>query len=146
MSWETWDAIADSVIPILGLSALIWPWLRWRGAWRPAALNVTITLLSVGFCYALSALDGKFGWWPAVGLDFSTHTALAIALTVSLSSIKPSTWMAWTAILLGYFVLMVYQRYHTWADIGTTAVIIAPPLILARWLSREQPDQAGQIV
>jgi hypothetical protein len=146
MSWETLDAIADSVNPILGVIALIWPWLRWRGSWRHAALNVTVTLLSVGFGYAISALDGKFGWWPAAGLDFSTHTAISIALIVALCSIKPSTWMAWTAVLLGYFVLMVYQRYHTWADIITTAVVIAPPLILARWLLREKPDQAGQSV
>lgn len=45
--------------------------------------------------------------------------------------------------LLGYFVLMVYQRYHTGADIGTTAAIIAPPLLLVCWLLREKPDQPG---
>lgn len=146
MSWETLDAIADSVIPVLGLIALIWPWLRWRGSRRHAALNITVTLLSVGFDYMLSALDGKFGWWPSVGLDFSTHTAIAIALIVALSSIKPSTWTVWTAILLGYFVLMVYQSYHTWADIGTTAAVVAPPLIVARWLLRERQGHAGQIV
>lgn len=146
MSWETLDAIADSVSPILGIIALLWPWLRWRGTWRHAALNVLITLLSLGVAFGMSALDGRFGWWPAAGLDFSTHTAISIALVVALCSIKPSTWMAWTAVLLGYFVLMVYQRYHTWTDIGTTAVVIAPPLILVRWLLRERQAQAGQSV
>lgn len=144
MSWETLDAIADSVNPILGVIALIWPWVRWRGSWRHAALNLLVTLLSVGLAFGMSALDGKFGWWPAAGLDFSTHTAISIALIVSVASIKPSTWMAWTAVLLGYFVLMVYQRYHTWADIGTTAVVIAPPLLAARWWLAKR--QAGQIV
>jgi hypothetical protein len=43
-----------------------------------------------------------------------------------------------------YFVLMVYQRYHTWADILTTAAIIAPPLIIGRW--RLARHHAGQIV
>jgi hypothetical protein len=144
VSWETLDAIADSVNPILGLIALIWPWLHWRGSWRQAALNVLVTLLSLGLAFGMSAIDGKFGWWPSVGLDFSTHTAISIALIVALCSIKPSTWMVWTAVLLGYFVLMVYQRYHTWADIGTTAAVIAPPLIAARWwLARRH---TGQIV
>lgn len=147
MNWATRDAIADSVIPLLGIIALVWPWLRWRGAWRHSALNVVATLLSVAFAFAMSALDGKFGWWPAAGLDFSTHTAIAIALVVSLCAIKPSAWMAWTAILLAYFVLMVYQRYHTWADIFTTAVVIAPPLIAGRWwLSRSAWRHTGQIV
>ncbi len=70
-------------------------------------------------------------------------TAIAIALVVSLCSIKPSTWMAWTAALLGYFVLMVYQRYHSPADILTTAVVIAPPLIAGRWWPAR--NRAGQI-
>jgi hypothetical protein len=144
VTWETWDAIADSFIPLLALIALTWPWLRWRSSWRHAALSIVVTLLSVGYAYAMSALDARFGWWPAAGLDFSTHTALAIALTVSLCAIKPSTWMAWTAALFAYFVLMVYQRYHTWADILTTAVVIAPPLIVGRW--RLARHHAGQIV
>jgi hypothetical protein len=93
----------------------------------------------LAFAYAMSARDARFGWWPSVGLDFSTHTAIAIALVVSLGSIKRSTWMAWTAVLLGYFVLMVHQRYHTWADIFATTVVIAPPLIAGRWwLARER--------
>lgn len=137
MNWETLDAIADSVNPVLGIIALVWPWLRWRGSWRRAAVSVTVTLLSVAFAYALSALDAKFGWWPSMGLDFSTHTAIAVALVVSLCSIKPSSWMAWAGVLLAYFVLMVYQGYHTPADIFTTLVAIAPPLILAaRYLQR----------
>lgn len=133
MNWETLDALADSVNPAMGILVLIWPWLRWRGSWRLAVVNIAVTLVSVGFAFALSTLDAKFGWWPSVGLDFSTHTAVAIALVVALCSIKPSTWSAWTALLLGYIVLMVYQRYHSWADILTTAVVIGPPLIAGRW-------------
>jgi hypothetical protein len=68
-----------------------------------------------------------------MGLDFSTHTAVAVALVVSLCAIKPSTWFGWVAVLFGYFALMLYQRYHTVADIVTTAAIITPPLIIFHW-------------
>ncbi len=137
MSWDTLDAIADSVNPILGLIALLWPWLRWRAAWRRAALSVATTLVSVGFAYVLSALDGRYGWWPSVGLDFSTHTAVALALVVSLCAIKPSIWFAWVGVLCAYVVLMLHQGYHSLTDIVTTAAVIAPPLCLLRWcLSR----------
>ncbi len=30
VNWETLDAIADSVNPVLGIIALVWPWPRWR--------------------------------------------------------------------------------------------------------------------
>ena len=130
MSWDTLDAIADSVNPILGIIALVWPWLHWRGSWRRAALSVATTLVSVGLAYVLATLDARYGWWPSVGLDFSTHTAVAIALVVSLCAIKPSIWFAWAAVLCGYVALMLYQGYHTAADILTTAAVIAPPLCL----------------
>lgn len=133
MSWDTLDAIADSVNPILGIIALVWPWLFWRRSWRRAALSVAATLLSVGFAYALAALDGRHGWWPSVGLDFSTHTAVAVALITSLCAIKPSIWFAWIAMLCGYVALMLYQGYHTLPDIITTAAVIAPPLCLYHW-------------
>lgn len=130
MNWDTLDAIADSVNPILGIIALLWPWLRWRASWRRAALSVATTLVSVGLAYVVSALDGRYGWWPAVGLDFSTHTAVAVALVVSLCAIKPSIWFAWVGVLVAYVALMLYQEYHTLADIVTTAAVIAPPLCL----------------
>lgn len=137
MTWDQLDAIADSVNPTLGIVALLWPWVFWRDSFRRAVLSVVATLLSVAFAYAASALDTHFGWWPAMGLDFSTHTAISVSLIVSLCSIKPSLWIAWTGVLLGYFVLMVYQGYHTVSDIVTTTAVTAPPVILWRWWVRK---------
>lgn len=132
-SYETLDAIADSVNPTLGVIALIWPWLRWRGQWRVAAVNVLVTFLSVGIAYALSALDAALGWWPSLGLDFSTHTAVCVALIVALCSIKPSWSGAWVAVFAAYGALMLYQRYHSIGDIVTTAVVVAPLVGGLRW-------------
>jgi hypothetical protein len=133
VSWETLDAIADSVNPVLGIVALVWPWLVWRDSWRRAALSVASTLLSVGFAYFVAALDARYGWWPSVEMDFSTHTAVAVALVVSLCAIRPSLWFAWVAVLCGYVVLMLHQDYHTLKEIVTTAAVIAPPLCLYHW-------------
>ena len=133
MSWEALDAIADSVNPILGVIALAWPWVLWRASYRRAASSVFATLVSVGFAYVVTWLDARYGWWPSIGLDFSTHTAVAVTLVVSLSAIKPSIWFAWVGVLCAYIALMLYQGYHTAADILTTAAVIAPPLALYRW-------------
>jgi hypothetical protein len=132
-SFETLDAIADSVNPLLGLVALTWPWFRWRGQWRLAALHVVMTLLSVAFAYAITSLDRANGWWQSWGLDFSTHTAVCVALVVALCTIKLSLLGWWVGVFGAYVALMLYQQYHGVADIVTTAVVVAPPVILFRW-------------
>lgn len=134
-SFETLDAIADSVNPLLGLIALTWPWLRWRGQWRLAALHVVATLLSVAFAYAITALDRMYGWWQSWGLDFSTHTAVCVALIVALCAINLSLAGWWVGVFGAYVALMLYQEYHSVADIVTAAVVVAPPVIAVRlWL------------
>ena len=133
MNWETLDAIADTVNPTLGVIALLWPWFVWRTFWRRAVLSVFATLVSVGFAYVVASLDARYGWWHSMALDFSTHTAVAAALGVSLCATKPSIWFAWAGVLGAYIALMLYQGYHTAADILTTAAVIAPPLVLFRW-------------
>ena len=75
--------------------------------------------------YGLIFLDNKLQLWPALGLDYSTHTAVALVLVVYLlaNSLKAS-WF-WLTSLVGYVLLMLYQRYHTVADIMTTAIVVA---------------------
>ncbi len=135
MSYETLDAIADSVNPILGLIALTWPWLQWRRQWRRAALHVLLTLLSVALAYAMSALDRTFGWWPSLGLDFSTHTALCVTLIVSLCFVRRSLAALWIGVFIAYAALMVYQDYHSVADICTTLLAVLPIALGLRLLA-----------
>lgn len=134
-SYQTLDAIADSVNPILGLVALTWPWLQWRRQWRLAALHVLLTLLSVALAYAMSALDRTFGWWQSAGLDFSTHTALCVALIVSLCFVRRSLAALWIGVFIAYAALMVYQGYHSIADICTTALAVLPITLGSRLLA-----------
>jgi hypothetical protein len=140
-SFETLDAIADSVNPLLGLLALTWPWLRWCRQWRLAALHVVATLLSVAFAYGITALDRANGWWQSWGLDFSTHTAVCVALIVALCAINLSLAGWWIGLFSAYVALMLYQEYHSVADVVTTASVVAPPVILFRcWLRRLKPE------
>lgn len=132
-SFETLDAIADSVNPLLGLVALTWPWLRWRRQWRLAAVHVVVTLLSVAFAYGITALDRANVWWQSWGLDFSTHTAVCVALIVALCAVNLSLAGWWVGVFGAYIALMLYQGYHSIADIVTTAAVVAPPVVLFRW-------------
>jgi hypothetical protein len=122
-TYDVLDHIADSVNPTLALLALSLPWLR---AYRSRALSpwtrVAAALLCVGVAYAGQALDRFTGAWPALSLDYSGHSAVCVALLVSLAHLS-RRWIAGSvAIGTAYAALMIYQGYHTFADIVTTAI------------------------
>jgi hypothetical protein len=61
----------------------------------------------------------------AVGWNYSTHTGLAIVLVVSLLFWKRSVGLVTVVAFVGYAVLMLYQKYHTVADIVSTLLVVA---------------------
>lgn len=128
-TYEMLDRIADSVNPVLGVATLLWAWIArghgnlGRGA-RAGILGNVATLASVGVIYLIGALDRKIGVWAAMGLDYSTHTAVCVACIVSLWWIDRRARIPATIVGLAYAALMLFQKYHSVADIATTAVII----------------------
>lgn len=128
MSYETLDTIADSVNPLLACLALLFPWLD-RKAVRDRGSPLGFwarTLLSLAAVYALMFADNRFHLWPSLGLDYSTHTAFAVAIVTSLGTMT-FRWLYFLGpVLAGYAGLMMYLGYHTLADILSTAVVIGP--------------------
>jgi hypothetical protein len=85
-----------------------------------------ISALAVVYVYGWMYVDIKLGIWPLVGWDYSTHTALAWAL-VWANFFSNKTARVPAMISLGlYLALMDYQNYHTWADMISTSLLIAP--------------------
>ena len=128
-TYEKIDWVADLVTPTLGVLALILPWLpmysRSVAAWR----RVACALLSVAVAYAGMYLDKFTGAWSAMSLDYSTHSAVCVALLVPLATLSRRWTVAAVLIGVGYAAIMLYQRYHTIADILSTAI----PIGLASW-------------
>jgi len=124
LSHQTLKVVADSVNPSLGLLALVLPFLRWRSSWRPASIHIAVTLLTVALTYFLRAVLGLEDVWASWGMNFSTHTAICVVLAVALASLNWVRSWIWGAIFLAYAALMVYQGYHSWPDIGTTAAVV----------------------
>lgn len=143
MSYEQLDAIADAYIPLLGLLVLGFNARQvLNKQYRTAARFSRQTLISVALVYALMALDNYFLIWPAISLDYSTHTALSLALVMLLtqgSKFQVRWQVALAGSFLAYVVLMLYQQYHTIADIGSTAFILVPSLffINKKWGSKD---------
>jgi hypothetical protein len=125
LDYETLDAIADAYTPLLALAALALL-LRPLFARHWQVLGARMTRLAAGafVAYGLMFLDSRLQLWPAMGMDYSTHTAAALALVMFLAAHAPTTRRACWISLAGYVLLMLYQRYHTVADIVTTAIVV----------------------
>ncbi len=127
------DQIADAYVPLLLLIALVDVVLRWRNGDKLHCLKL---LYAVVVVYGWMFIDNYFQLWPSVGLDYSTHSAAALALVIGIAVRKRlSVKLGLASSLVLYGCLMNLLGYHTWPDMLATATIIALcvlPVVLLR--------------
>jgi hypothetical protein len=140
-SYETLDAIADAYTPFLLAASLAMVLVAAiKAEWRLAGRRLLAVIGMLAIAYGLMFLDRRFDLWPAFGLDYSTHTAVTVGLVAFLAVDKPRFAAVWATSLVAYFLLMLYQRYHTGADIATTAIVVAvPSWLMLAWLYHRRP-------
>lgn len=114
------DLAADLANPLLLLCLLAGGLRR-----RPSRWFWVRAAAGVGIVYLVTGLDHHFGWWASRGLDFSTHMAVAVSLSVSLA-VLDRRWLALALpFLAGYAVLMAHLGYHGYGDSATSALVAA---------------------
>lgn len=123
LTYEQLDFIADSYIPILALASLAFGIKQYKEALRR---NLLCLPSSVGIAYGFMYIDALLQLWPSVGLDYSTHTAVALLFVVNLSFVSQRVLQTAVGSLIAYCGLMVYQRYHTVLDIISTIAVLLP--------------------
>lgn len=123
MDHQLLDAIADAINPSLLVLALIAPWVQTR---RPPWIFWWCTFLSLVVVYVIQFADHQLMLWPRLGLDYSTHTAFAVAVIVSLGAFDKRWFVVLLPVLVVYAGLMMYLGYHSLADILTAALVIGP--------------------
>ena len=131
LSYQQIDIIADSFIPLLLLLCILIISINFIRRRRHTGISqLTILLLGIAYVYAIYWLDKLLNLWTKLGWDYSTHTALALMLSVFLFSyIKKLRY--WIALLfVTYLLIMLYQQYHTIQDMVSTIIIILPVSIL----------------
>jgi len=117
------DAVADSFDPLLTILALACPFLSKPRALRPALLYYLSAGAAIGFVYLMRAIDARQQIWTSFGLDFSTHSAFAASLVVSMGAFRRS-WIAPLALATAlYFSLESIMRYHGLLDILSSAAV-----------------------
>ena len=124
MSYETLDAIADSYTPLLLIISLILFALRFRRS-NPVIYGLRLGLYTL-CVYASQWVDKVLNLWSSIGLDYSTHTAAALALTILLifQSSHFATRTLSLFIFFAYLLLMKIQNYHSFGDMLTTGFCI----------------------
>jgi hypothetical protein len=133
-TYEILDAIADTYTPLLFLGYLTLAIIYWRSGDRLAPAKGLAGIIAA---YALMLADNDLQIWRRAGLDYSTHSAVAIVLVIFL--IHKRRWNSFATIGLGanlvlYYALEVYQQYHTVMDIVTTAAIVGPVVAVIYWV------------
>lgn len=143
-TYQQLDAVADAYIPALLLIIimfLIRDMFKLGGKQSLIQLVSVITL--IGIVYLVMGVDNYFKIWPAFGLDYSTHTALSLALVVCLCTKGKLFMSVFLLSFVAYVALMIYQQYHTIEDIVSTALVLWPMF----WIVRKQlfvPIEASQ--
>ncbi|HCK92574.1 MAG TPA: hypothetical protein DHW71_06285 [Gammaproteobacteria bacterium] len=127
------DGLLDSYNPILFVISIVI-------CIRKALLRQTHKVIricsmfavSFGYVYGMFLLDKHVQLWASFGLDYSTHTAFAIAVSMTICSVKQ--WVEVLMILFCFYVVgMLFMDFHTVEDIVATSVVIAIPLFVAQY-------------
>jgi hypothetical protein len=124
------DAVADSLNPLLAIAALAAPFLH-----RPRRLRSTIAYYvsagaAIGIVYLVRAIDSRGQIWASLGLHFSTHSAFAASLVVSMSALHRRWVVPLVVAAVLYFSLELIMRYHSLLDILSSAALAAIAALL----------------
>lgn len=135
LNYETLDVIADAYTPALAVLSLIYLGQELvRRQWSALRQRARLLASGLAIAYGLMFIDASLALWPSLGLDYSTHTAVAFVFVGFLSAVRSRLWLLWGASLISYFLLMLYQQYHTLTDIVTTLLAMAAvylPIVVA---------------
>jgi hypothetical protein len=106
---------------------------------RAAVIRVTVAL---AWAYLLHFVDRANGIWKDHGLDYSTHTAVAIAIGTTLARLGWAWLCTTVALWVTYAALMIQVGYHSLGDILTTVAVNLPIAAAAQILPRRRPAEA----
>lgn len=126
---------ADIYTPLLG-ALYLRSLLQAEGTARIALRGALLLNLAVAWGWMFA--DYIWSIWPGWSLDYSTHTAVALAFIVCLCFSMPKQSAIWIASLVGYAALLVALDYHSAADIVATAFVAGTCMLPAGiWGHRE---------
>jgi hypothetical protein len=117
--------IADLYTPLL---IFIWLFYLYQKAATRGA-EIKVLLLSLLLVYGVMFLDNYFNIWLTWGLDYSTHSAVALIFVINLTRRNKILRLVAPLSLLVYCCLMRKLNYHSFADTLITLLVLLPGLL-----------------
>jgi len=108
-----------------------------RQGLKKTLTHIAGLFLSVAVVYIFMFIDKALALWQGLGLDYSTHTALALVLAVFLIHMQTRLVVFSLISTLLYWGLMVFQNYHTVLDILSTFVVVLPVCLFILFQSKK---------
>ncbi len=125
-NYDVLDKIADSYNPVLLIAFIVFSIIYYKRGDQLAGLK---GLLGVLVCYLVMRLDNQLKLWESISLDYSTHSSVAFSLTYFLihkRDVKSAASIGIITSLIFYYLLELYQKYHTILDIVSTLIVVMP--------------------
>ncbi len=97
-------------------------------------------IMSVAVVYIVKSIDSKMHLWERLNLNYSTHSALAAALVLSLCFLDRKWRAAAVSVFLAYEVLQMFLGFHSLLDITSTLVVVLPLMWLCLKTGRRQSE------
>ena len=145
LDYQTLDTIADSFIPLLFIWALLLLAKSLVQRDYSGAIQHCVCLAyGLVLAYSMMFIDKYLSLWPSFGLDYSTHTAVAIVLLMTLWLRLNVSSAIWLGSYILYALLMLYQEYHSVADIITTALVVCVLMVPFVHFLKQKNSQAIQ--
>lgn len=131
------DLLADGTnIVLIGwlLVALVLKTKSGAANWK----NWSAVFLSVAVVYIVKSIDSKLHIWESAGLNYSTHSALAAVLVLSICFFDRARRAPAIGVFVAYEVLQMLLGFHSLLDILSTLLVVVPTiwLCLARFGAR----------
>lgn len=146
LTYQQWDAIADSYLPILLALCLVFLFVTfWQKKFKQGAIEFVSLVLGTVSIYSIMFIDNALKIWPSFNSDYSTHTALALVFIFYLCQKHKIALIGAIGSMCGYIVLMMYQEYHTFLDIITTSLVVLPILYLIGVLLKQFHPNGKQL-
>ncbi|MEH6451653.1 MAG: hypothetical protein V7782_01305 [Psychromonas sp.] len=124
---QTWALIADTYTPVLVFMVLYYLKKSNKVIQKQQAIAL---IKAIAVVYLLMFIDNYFSIWLSMGMDYSTHTAIALVFVVVLSYRSLLHLIIASLSLVLYGLLMRYLNYHSIADVVSTIVVLLPIFIL----------------
>ncbi len=129
--YEKIDLIADGYIPILISYAFFSIYESFKINNKILVCNKIFRLfLLIVVVYIIQFVDSYYLLWNLYALDYSTHTAFSLAMVFFFLPASAKIKIIIIISFIAYLLLMLYQEYHTVADVLTTMAVLLPIMYL----------------